>query len=748
MLFHAILLSLTISTAVAVFFGLSVYVITRNPYLLISWVFAGISLTVAGIYLSSFFLVSNPNSASELTVYALRFKWAAIILCPALFLHLVSFYFPPNWQKYQRWTLTAAYLPGLMLAWLTVFTQFIVAGPLYTVAPHITKPIPGPLMPVGAAIFMLQLLVGIGGLYSCYKKTLSASFRRQVFTLFISAVLVMLASLIYWIDILTAEGRLIPHELPDVLLLVAAFLSTGVVVRYGSFVGRPVTRRSLFYSALVAGGGLLLVYLTLSIDQRIMQYTAFPYPLVTGILLLAVVVGYPAIQGWLTGKIDRWFFQSERQQQELAYHLVEALVQTPDPDQLQAQLLDSLCAILNVRKGFVALAQPDVTSDKLRVQVIHGNLAVRIGDLVKRPALTSVSTQPHLVDALPGLPSETGWQEMSLIFALTIDQNVNGVMALGEKHNAAVFTWQEMSLCSQLAKQLEMVGQMSHLNQQRNHYLELARRQSQALQQLSTQVIDSARHTLTSWQRSTAPIEIRILGPMQVYRNGQLIPESDWGSEKAKMLLAYLLWKNFVGVTREELSEALWPNRPFEDTANVFHVTLHRLRRVFQPTGGQGRTTRYILYDRGRYRFNTDAPYWLDVTAFETLVKQDDPEAGRAAIALYRGQYLEDVAWALPPDIEFLQRQFERRYLDLLQRLVAQVEQREAIIYLEKILAIEPTNEATLRALVLSYLAQGRRDLARRQVHHWQQAMIDLDLDPAPEITALTALVEPQNPQF
>lgn len=741
-MFHATLLTLTISAAVAIFLGAAVYVISRNPHLLISWVFAGLSLLIAGIYLSSIFMVSGPDSAPDVAAYALRLKWAAIILGPALFLHLASFYFPPRWQNYQRFTLMVGYLLSFTLAWLTLFTDYVIAGPRYETAPHIIRPLPGRLMSVSAAIFMVQLLVSAGGLLACYLKTYSSLLRRQVFVLFVSTGLVMLASLIHWVDILIAHSPLIPHELTDILLLAAAFLSTGAVIRYGSFVGRPVARRSLFYSALIIGAGLLLLYFSLAVDRQVMRYTPFPYPPVTGILLMAIVVGYPAIQRWLTGKIDRWFFQAEQRQQELAYHLVKVLAQTPDPEQMQHQLLDALCAILNVRKGFVALAQPEAPPDMLTVQVVFGDLAVRVGDAIKRPVFSWPNTQPHLADAISGLMLETGWQEISLILPLAIDENINGVLALGQKHNALPFTWKEMTLCSQLAGQLGTVGQMRYLSQQRNRYLELARSQSQALQQLSTQVINSARHTFTTWEQSTAPIEIRILGPMQLYRHGQLVPEANWGSEKAKLLLAYLLWKSPAGVTREELSEVLWPNRPFEDTANVFHVTLHRLRRVFQPVSKREIATNYILHDRGRYRFNTDSPYWLDATAFETLVRQDNLEVNRAAVNLYRGQYLEDLAWALPPEIEFLQRQFERKYLDLLHRLVTRVDQREAVIFLEKILAIEPTNETALQALVLSYLAQGRRDLARRQVHFWQQAMIELDLDPTITIATLAELVD------
>jgi DNA-binding SARP family transcriptional activator len=84
----------------------------------------------------------------------------------------------------------------------------------------------------------------------------------------------------------------------------------------------------------------------------------------------------------------------------------------------------------------------------------------------------------------------------------------------------------------------------------------------------------------------------------------------------------------------------------------------------------------------------------------------------------------------------------ELLYEDVLRRLAAQTGSREAAFYLARLLAVEPADETAHRALVLSYLARGRRDLARRQVARWRQALDELDLEPSPEVTALWQMVE------
>ena len=96
----------------------------------------------------------------------------------------------------------------------------------------------------------------------------------------------------------------------------------------------------------------------------------------------------------------------------------------------------------------------------------------------------------------------------------------------------------------------------------------------------------------------------------------------------------------------------------------------------------------------------------LDVTAFHELTDSDDPAALRHAVALYRGPYLEDVGWALLPEAEAQRRALERVYEETLRRLVVRCEGREREDLLERLLLVDPTDEAAQRALVEGYLAR------------------------------------------
>ena len=741
---HEILVTIGTAAAIVIFLGMAIYVGSRNPYQSVTRIFTLLCLTLATIYLSSLFMVAWSGLSHASMEFFLHIKWIAIAVSPTLYLHLLFFFFDPSWKRYRRRLLRPAYMltAGLILTHL--FTDLVIVGSHYHPPPHIIGYNPGTLMPAQAGFFMLQVTGSIFGLIISYRRSQSVFMRRQLLYLLWSAGLIFLAGSIHWIIVLRDADH-IPHELPDALLLVAAILFVRAVGHYGTFIGRPLVSRTLFFTAVTAIFGLAAFYLTLVLDQWLTTYTRFPYPPATGILIIVLASGYPMLSRWGRRVADRWLFRDEFQQRILALGLSEALAEVPDPEQLQPEILDTFCAILGVRNGYVAISHPELPSDFLTVQTIYGESVVQLNDRIYRLQLPDLSDGPQwVIPSLASLP-ETHRQDIVLFCPLTIDQEVEGVLALGEKRDGKPFTAQEMTLCSELIKQLNLIGRMMRLRERCNAALDSAHSQNHMLQQLSEEVITSAHQTFTTWREGTPSLEIRTLGPLLVTRDGKRVTEAAWGSEKAKGMLAYLLWKSPNGATREEVSTALWPDRPFEETANVFHVTLHRLRRVLQPKSKNGRGSDYIQHDRGRYRFNIDAPHWLDVATFEKMVIDNDPVTLKTAIDLYRGCYLEDSAWALPAEVEVSRRRLEQLYTDALRRLAAQVNEREAAIYLEKLLIIEPTDETAYQALVMNYFARGRNNLAQQQIMRWQQIFEDLDLTPSPEIAAMRQMIKPKN---
>jgi predicted ATPase len=77
------------------------------------------------------------------------------------------------------------------------------------------------------------------------------------------------------------------------------------------------------------------------------------------------------------------------------------------------------------------------------------------------------------------------------------------------------------------------------------------------------------------------PPDLRVLalGPLQIFREGVLLPNDAWGSAKPGELLLYLLCHP-DGCTREQVGLAFWPESTAAQVSNSFHVTLHRLRKA------------------------------------------------------------------------------------------------------------------------------------------------------------------------
>lgn len=726
----------TAYAGLAVFLGLAVYVVTRNPRRPISWVFGAFCFTIASYYLTSLFLLPKPNLLTAVPPLVLRWKWAAIALSPAFYLHLMSFYFPPAWRKHQSWGLPLAYLVNTGLALAALFTDFLVAGSLQRPSLYIIGPIPGPLMYVLTGLFVVEVASGTAGLIAGYQAAHSPSLRRQILYLLTPAGLTILSSVAAWTIVLTKDTGRIPPELVTIPLIAAAIFYVRAVLGYGSFVGRPLARRDVVYSILSVTFGLIALYLTVTLDSWLNTFTPFSYPIITGILVIILAASFPVVSRWGMRQLDRWFFPTQRKRRETIRQMTAELAKAPDIGQLQTELLGMLCSKVGVRGGYVALSDPDSSSGALTVSAVRGNIPVRVGDAVELPLLRG--REPQLVAALlPQKQEEPGLQGVALLCSLITDQGPGGVLALGEKRDESPFICQELTLCTELIRQGDIIVQIMCLYEQRNRHLEVARLRDQALQELKRETIAALYETLTVREPGAAPIGIRVLGPLQVYRHGQLIPETEWITGKAKGVLAYLLWRGSTGATREEMSEVLWPDHLVEEAANVFHVTLHRLRRVLEPELRQARDSKYIVYERGRYCFNVEAPHWLDVAEFEALIAEGTLTAFKKAVALYQGAYLEDVDWASLAEVGARQRRLELLYADTLRRLAAQADEREAALYLEKLLAVEPVDETAQRALVLSYLAQGRHDLARRQVVRWQQALEELGAEPSPEAAAV-----------
>jgi len=216
------------------------------------------------------------------------------------------------------------------------------------------------------------------------------------------------------------------------------------------------------------------------------------------------------------------------------------------------------------------------------------------------------------------------------------------------------------------------------------------------------------------------------LGRFAVLRGEAAIPNSAFGRERARALLAALLCAGRL-VHREQLLEWFWPKLAPDRAVRAFHVTLYELRRAIEPESPRRKGVSRIVAEGENYRLALDPGDSFDCDEFLALARapeaDEDGEArlGRlqAAERAYTGELFPDWRYA-----EWAQAR--RAEVDAIHRAVV-AELAEALIQAgqpaagvtryQRLVALEPEREAWHRGLMRAFADAGERALALRQYH-------------------------------
>jgi DNA-binding SARP family transcriptional activator len=236
-------------------------------------------------------------------------------------------------------------------------------------------------------------------------------------------------------------------------------------------------------------------------------------------------------------------------------------------------------------------------------------------------------------------------------------------------------------------------------------------------------------------------LRVRALGPLEVYTREGRIAKSQWGSNRARELLLFLVC-NPAGCTKAQIGVALWPDASPPQLRNTFHVTLHRLRHALGIADA-------IQVDGDRYRVNPALCCEFDAELFEREARAAirDVRAGKdaaaslgAALARYSGDFLAGEAvgeWA--DERRDRLRQLHHDALSALGR--AQMEREryvEAADAFGTLLAADPVNEDACQRLMLCLAHLGDRASALRAYDALARALRDdLGVKPGRETVAL-----------
>jgi len=227
------------------------------------------------------------------------------------------------------------------------------------------------------------------------------------------------------------------------------------------------------------------------------------------------------------------------------------------------------------------------------------------------------------------------------------------------------------------------------------------------------------------------------LGKFEVSQRGQPIYKSAWNQRKAGELFRLLLISAGHTLTRDEIIETLWPDKPIAQAQPLFHRATSQLRRVLEPDLPDKFPSRYLEVDEGRVTLRIPPDSRIDFVEFEQQVCD---ERWTAALAIYGGELFPDdryTDWAAAAR-ERLMQLYLRVLIIQAQLDFNTADYAAALDRCRRALAIEPWHEAAALLAMRAYLALDDRPNALRVYRTLERTLRDeLGLAPLPELQAL-----------
>jgi len=236
-------------------------------------------------------------------------------------------------------------------------------------------------------------------------------------------------------------------------------------------------------------------------------------------------------------------------------------------------------------------------------------------------------------------------------------------------------------------------------------------------------------------------LEISALGAELVKREGETITAPEWTKQKTVRELFFYLLSQPEGASREEICLVFWPDSQPEQLKKQFKNALYRLRRAVGKDA--------VLYHQPTrlYHFNRELDYRYDVEEFTSALASAEKESDPAhrihwfqlAAEYYKHPYVPSVEgiWAEPERYR-LYRAYEKALLELAELQAARGNQGGALESSEKLLAVNPGQEAACRIAMRAHAFRGNRPAVDRVFQACRQALSrELDAPLSPQTLSL-----------
>ena len=242
-------------------------------------------------------------------------------------------------------------------------------------------------------------------------------------------------------------------------------------------------------------------------------------------------------------------------------------------------------------------------------------------------------------------------------------------------------------------------------------------------------------------------IEFRLLGPLEVYRDGECVGIP---GAKPRALLAMLLLHTGEVVSTDRLIDALWGARPPRTAANTLQAHVAALRRAL---GSDVILTRPLGYELRREQAELDIDCFESQHAEGQAALDRDPGSAHCllarALALWRGPALAD--FVFDPFAQAEAARLEDLRLaaieDCIEADLALGRHAQAVPELEHLITEHPLRERPAGQLMIALYRSGRQAEASRVFHAVRTRLSDeLGLEPRPALRELHQRILEQDP--
>ncbi|MBI3458520.1 MAG: GAF domain-containing protein [Candidatus Rokubacteria bacterium] len=439
----------------------------RNPGSRLNRVFAYFVSAMALWNLGVFMLRRAPDEATayfwEVIIHT------GVIAIPAFYYHFVLIFLDS----------TTRHRPSLLLAYvLAIFFNAVNIGGYLVGSTAFIKgvkrdywgwvPATGLLYNVNFLCFLAFMIWGLCHLMKAQKK-IESSFRRNRGQLILLGTALSVAGGV--VDIIRfvltafvpAAERIYPVGIP--LNMVFALMLGISIVRYRLFDVAVAVKKTLIYAAVCAVITSSLVVLTQVAEQAfdLEQASALWIVLPLGFVITLLMSPFGPRLGDL---IQRLMFSRRRGCYETLVDLSKRMSGILDFDKLVDTLVQGLmrgiplthCVLLihdRPTNAFVATRQEIMTESETGVTSIRADSPIvqwlkRTGDVLVKE---EVKLNPTIADYLESAEAELEEIQGSLIVPLKIENNLIGILLLGEKLSGEIFDNQELEVLSLLANQ-------------------------------------------------------------------------------------------------------------------------------------------------------------------------------------------------------------------------------------------------------------------------------------------------------